>query len=270
MPRPTMTTPVETTVMVLRSSSSWAKEYDDHLRTIFGEDYDGEALAVELADALEEAESTYVQEQREDVGLTNRREAIVERTQRLVSSAVALATIAFSDEPNLDDLLGDFSAGPPSNIRSPQTARKALTRLEAAMAIHADAMSGRLANVEAFQEEMDEVIETFEEVREGDATESAETKAAYRERQEARENAVDFVRNLQLAAEATEFMQPAALENLHAIFETHVESRRPSVRDEDILEDSGDPIAPTPEPAPEPAPTPEPAPEPANDPEVAE
>jgi hypothetical protein len=261
-----MTTPVETTVMVLRSASTWAKNYDQHVRTVFGDDYDGEAMAAEMAERLENAEATYVQEQREDVALTNQREEIVEDTQRLLSSAIALATIAFTGASNFEDLLSDFSAGPPSNIRSPQTARKALTRLEAAMAIHGDVLDERLANVDAFRQEMEDVIVRFEEVRDGDALETGETKGAYRRRQEARAEAVDLIRNFQLAAEATEWMQPEALEKLHGIFDAHVESRRRTVREDDILENSGDPETPAPSPQPTPAPTPAPA----DDPEVAE
>ncbi len=89
MARPTITTPVETTIMVLRSTSDWSAKYADELETIFGEDYDAESLANQMAERLEEHEETYVREQREDVGLTNQRKDAVQQTQRLVSSAVA-------------------------------------------------------------------------------------------------------------------------------------------------------------------------------------
>ena len=254
MARPTITTPVETTVAVLQSMSNWADRYSDETETIFGDDYDAKGLAEQLADDLEQREETYVREKREDVGLTNRREDIVEKTQKLVSSGTALATIVFGEVSNLDDVLRDFAAGPPSHIRSPQAARKALTRLKAALEIHDEPMSETLANLDDINQQVSDTIAELDEVSATDATETAETKSAQRQRDELRRQAVNFIRNMQLAAEALEFMQPNALEDLHAIFDTHMPRRRPTVREEDLLEGlDNDPQAPT---ADEDAPTP--------------
>lgn len=243
MARPTITTPVETTVTVLRSTANWAETHAAHLEEVFGDTFDGESLAEDMADELEEAEQHYVREQREDVGLTERRDQGVADAQKLVSSGLALAQIVFADADNLDDILTDFAAGPPSRIRSPQAARKALTRLAAAVQIHRDPMSQTLANFDDFAQQVDDTIESLGEVADADAEETQQTRTARRRRDAAREQAVGFLKKLQLAAEAMTFFQPDALEDLHAIFDTHNPTRRPTVHEEDILErdaDSGD------------------------------
>ena len=240
MPRPKMTTPVETTVAVLRSASDWAATYANQLERVFRDGFDGETKAIELADRLEEAERTYVREQREDVGLTNRRNQAVEETQKLVSSGLALAQIAFRDADNLQDVLADFSPIPPSRVRSPARARKAVTRLEAALEIHKEPMAEVLANLDEFQGEVEATAQKLEEVADDDANESQETRSAKRERDAARREAVGFVHNFQLAAEAVEFFQPDALEDLHAVFETHNPTGPTRTGDEELDEPSED------------------------------
>jgi hypothetical protein len=42
--------------MVLRSVSSWAKNYDQGVRTVFGAEYDSEAMPGERAERLDNAE----------------------------------------------------------------------------------------------------------------------------------------------------------------------------------------------------------------------
>jgi hypothetical protein len=234
MARPTVSTPIETVVAVLRSLVGWGASYDDELKLIFGAGHQTEEKAEKLADELEEEQQTFVREQREDVGLTDRRDAVVAETQMLVSSGAALARIAFSEESNVEKIVRDFAAEPPSQIRSPQAARRALTRLQAALEIHEKAMRRKLANVDAFKKRVDDVFTQLNEVAEDDAVEAAETNAAQRRRDETRHEALTFMRNMQLAAEAVEFMQPRALGELHAIFDTHNPKRRPSTQDVEL------------------------------------
>ncbi len=232
MPRPSMTTPVETTVALLRSAADWADANKEHLAKVFGEDYDGKSKAEALADRLETAEENYVREQREDVGLTNRRDEAVAKAQQLVSSGLALAQIVFADADNVDDILADFAAEPPSRIRSPQMARKALTRLTAALEIHKKPMKKVLANLSDFKKTLRDTVDELEDVAAANASEAQETRAARRERDAARQEAVNFARNLQLAAEAMEFFQPDALADLLAIYDAHNPASTPRTSDE--------------------------------------
>jgi hypothetical protein len=147
-----MTTPVETTSTVVRSIVEWTRDYADALATIYGDDWDGPAVAQEIADTLDADQQTYVRETREDVGMTNERKEVVAGTRRLVASASSMAELAFENDPNVGDIVNDFAPVPPSRIRSPNTAQKALTRIQAALEIHGDAMRQELSHVDAFEQ----------------------------------------------------------------------------------------------------------------------
>lgn len=236
MARPGMTTPIEITVAVLRGMVAWGRAHAANLQTVFGSDFEPDERAESLAEGLESEHGAYVREKREDVGQTNRRQAVVKQTQRVVSSSLSLATIAFGDDDEFDDIRNDFSPIPPSHIRSIGAARKAMTQLFAAINIHGERMKQEVANFDDLEASMKEVAEELEEVSKTDALESAETDAARRKRQATRREAIDFIRDAQLAAEAVEFVQPEALEELHAVFDAHVPDHRRTTAEEDEID----------------------------------
>jgi hypothetical protein len=228
MTRPNQKTPVEIIVMVLRSAGTWTQKHQALLEHVFGPDYSGGEQAADLADALERAETDYVKEQREDVAMSNEREAIVERIRRVVSSARALAELAFSDHADPSEILSRFSDTPPSLIRSPRSAQDAMAQLQAAMELHADAMADRLANVESLETEIEDAARALDDVVATSALEAMSTKKAKRHRNILRKKSVELVRNLQLAAKASQYRHPYALEELQVIFTTHNPQRRKS------------------------------------------
>ncbi len=122
-------------------------------------------------------------------------------------------------------------------------ARKALTRLTAAVQIHKEPMSQTLANFDDFAQQVTDTIDELGEVAETDAEETQQTRTARRQRDAARDEAVGFLEKMQLAAEAMEFFQPDAFDDLHAIFDTHNPTRSPSTRTEDLLDRDAEPNA---------------------------
>lgn len=240
MARPSSTTPIETVLAVLRAMIAWAATHKNELNAVFGQHRDIEQRATELAADLDENQVDYTREKREDVGLTNRRNETVQQAQSLVASALSLATITFGDRDDFADIKNDFTDIPPSHIRSAPSARRAMSRLSAALDIHGDAMRDELANVDALEQNVEKVSDELDELANERATETAETAAARRKRQAVRLEAVTFIRDAQLAAEAIEFLQPEVLEQLHAIFDAHVPDHRRTATEEDEINEEAD------------------------------
>lgn len=221
MPRPNVDTPVETTVSVLRAAADWAREYAQQLERVFGDDYDGATMARALAEQLESAEQTYERARREDTTLDDPVQTALADVREFIGEVLEQIREAFEDADNRDAMLNDFAPQPPDSVRSFEHAKRALAQLAAAVEHYEERMRQARIDVGELQHKLVLTFGALEEAAEKPATENEQTRAARRERDQLRQEAVDFVRNLQLAAEAVQLSQRDPLEDLHALFAKH-------------------------------------------------
>ncbi|QDG51115.1 hypothetical protein FIV42_10325 [Persicimonas caeni] len=238
--RPHVNTPVDHIIMVLSALGMLCKRHKTAFSRVRGDDFDGEALARELKERLEEKEATYQTERREDVEWTNNKDEVVGRTAEMAVATKASVELGYHGDGDLDDRMADFKTPTPSKIRTLPTANNALRTMRAGLKHHASHLQKHVANYDEILAEVETLLQRVDELGNADAEEQAETRTAAHERDQAKEDALDFIDRLDLTARVASPWVGGILAELDAIFAEHVP------------QPNTDEPTPTPQPQPEP------------------
>ncbi|MEL6179188.1 MAG: hypothetical protein AAFS10_09545, partial [Myxococcota bacterium] len=104
---------------------------------------------------------------------------------------------------------------------SVKEAQKALQRAVAGIQVHQSGLDAKVERSARKLEQAQTLLDAIGEHGKLDARESIETRRAYRARQKLVAEALDYVQELHLAAEALELEHPELLAELRVIYHTH-------------------------------------------------
>lgn len=242
MPKPTERTNPTIIETTLRSVAEWYEEHKEPLSVELEEDYDVPSVATALADALQQKASDFAREGKETKAVITQRDVVISRTHDFERSVRASARRRLKKNKALTDetrsrVQSDFNLGAPSGVRSVQDALQRLNDLETALTVHTNALSVGRNRVPEWKETIGAFRTQFEEIAVEMGKEKQETSAARQARDLTRVEAVEFLDDLALAAEAIVIDAPEALNSLNILFDTHNPPSTPTRNDEDPDDD---------------------------------
>ncbi|QDG49194.1 hypothetical protein FIV42_00100 [Persicimonas caeni] len=223
--RPTMDTPVTHLIFAVRAVAQWYERNASKLEPVLGPEFAGKEEGEAAAQRLEDAQTTYQVEMRDDVAWTNEKDALVAKVGPLEDAITAGVEMAYYDDENLGDMLSDFDIGPASRIKTLPAAREALQTLLTALRSHEDKLRASMGNYGARLAEVEQLQARAGELFGGRDIESLETDRARRERKRAREACLEFVDRAVLAARMARVEHPELVDELDAVFADHVPQR---------------------------------------------
>lgn len=237
MSRPSIDTPIEPIVNILRAAEPWSATHKAALLEVA----EPEQLAGLHAegDALEAAASAFEREKRDAVDLTPRRDALLVASRQVMTATAAAIRLSHrAAEPKaLRAILRRFVLSAPSHVRSLDGAQRAMTRVVAACDATPHAAGKNTAKLRAMAEARSAEIKALQAdyAREGqEYSQAADRQDALRAR------AIKRIATLQLAAEAVSFEVMEPLSDLMAIFKAHNPTAQGRSTADDLLEDDSD------------------------------
>ncbi len=230
MPRPDIYSPSDTIITITRALGDWHAAHAAVIEVELGE-LDGVAQARALADDLDARQKAFDREQVEDKALTTERDGLLEDIRnfdRDVRASIerrlknAVRNQGKEDKVKGARALSDFIGAPPSDTRSAKAAKSRLDDIDTALAVHAakiDAkgparVQGWRADIAAFQASLVDIT-----LRLG--KESKETSDARDARDKVVADAIEFITDMDLGAQAVRSVSLAPLTAIQLIFETH-------------------------------------------------
>lgn len=235
MGKPNTQTPIDNLIPICEALPGWFSDHGEALAKELGEGIDGERGA-QLGAALKGAQEAIVGEERDDTRVTLAQQELVKRTQTFVGALVASTRLAFKGDPNARSIVRDMAATAPSRIRSLKAATKALQRAVQGIEAHRAGLDAVVERAPRKLAQAAELLEAIGEHGKLDAREAIETRRAYRARQELVDQALDYVQEAHLAAEALELEHPELLEELRIIYNTHNPKPEPSSSTDGLLD----------------------------------
>ncbi len=224
MSRPDIRTNPQIIATITRSIVGW---YTDHQAALSREIAEEEAIAetaAKLADALEEANSAYLREGREDKTVLTQRNAVIQEIQVFERSLRASVARRLHNRPENERkrIQSDFERGRISNVRTIKAAQQRLESLSTALKVHRASLSDVGQNRhDEWTQSIEGFKATLRDVAELLGREKQETAQALVQREETRANTINFILLLDLAAQAIAHTNPEVYSSLRLLFDTH-------------------------------------------------
>ncbi|HAA57114.1 MAG TPA: hypothetical protein DCE42_20280 [Myxococcales bacterium] len=218
MSKPNQTTPITIVLNVLRPIADWFVEHTTALKIEFEDSFDGKTQAKTTADKLESAEETFKREQKEDRDITEGRDNLIEDVKMLYHSILASTKRRAKQKGASKNTLKDFKFGPPSRIRSISDAQTFLDKLKNAILLHKDLLSKGKDRTSGWLKEIEVLDSAFKALVQKSAKENLETSTAHKLRNQARDNAISFIDDMELAALSVLTVDQKPYDDLQIIF----------------------------------------------------
>lgn len=225
---PNTSTPIADLVLTTREIAQWTGRNAAKLQAVVTEDFGGEDAGRAAAALLDGEEADYQTERRQDVAWTNEKDALIARIEPLEDAVTAGVEMAYYDDPDLHDMLRDFAIGPPSRIATLPKARAALQKLISGMESHEDALRGSMGKYDQVIEECRDLHQRAGDLSDTFGNEAAETRAAGRDRKTARQQCLDYIKRVELAARMARVDHPDLLDEIDAIYAKFVPQPTPA------------------------------------------
>lgn len=220
MPRPHVISSVNVLLPCIQAIPEWFKQHQKSLLYELQDDYDGVKIAQQLAGELEKAQEAFLRERKEDKGVITERNHCLVRLRKFQKSVVASVQRRLQEHPDRVRILRDFQFGSPSRIRSISDAFPRLRELETSLQVHKELLkSGGQDRTARWNTRIEELKEELQQLVLDDVRENTETKQVHAQRDQAQENVAEFLKNMELAAEAILDIDEAPLLALNIMFD---------------------------------------------------
>lgn len=220
MSKPNSTTPVVILLNILREIPSWYKEHKTVLSEELGVGFDGEKQGKHFETQLDNAQDKFQQEQGEDRDVTDDRDAVIVDIRTLYRSIFSSVKRRAKNPGASKRMVSDFQIGQPSRVRSITQGQSFLTNLSNKIQLHKDALAEGKDRTGGWLKSINTLESRLKQVAADQTRESLETAQARKERNEIREQAIDFLDDMFLAAESTLEISEEPYNDLVHIFDT--------------------------------------------------
>lgn len=221
MPRPNARTPISNLIAVLNGLVPWCDAHHDALAAALPDADLNSSVCIALAARVQDAEAVVLGEQFDDKYVSTQATALFVEVRRFLKSTDASVQLALRHDARLSRVRDDLFQFAPSDVRSTRRARTALLRVLKALKTHSELLNTPHTNPDRRAEQAQAFLDQIAQHEVHKSGESAETARAYEARDQARNDAIQHIATLHLAARALEFDQPELFRELTALYDAH-------------------------------------------------
>ncbi|TNE44712.1 MAG: hypothetical protein EP343_29050 [Deltaproteobacteria bacterium] len=220
MSKPNSATPVVILLNILREIPAWYNDHKKALSEELGSGFDGAKQAKDLETKLEKSQDKFQQEQGEDRDVTDDRDAAIVEVRTLYRSVFSSVKRRAKKPGASKRMVSDFQIGQPSRVRTITQGQSFLAKLGTKIQLHKDALAEGKDRTGSWLQSIKALEARFQKVSADQTRESLETAQARESRNEVREQAINFVDDMYLAAESVLDISEDPFNELVHIFDT--------------------------------------------------
>jgi len=220
MPKPNINTPVEDILRILVGGGAWYDEYKMELMDELGASFDGKAESQQMENKLRAAEESWIQERKEDKDNTTERHELAAAFQlfdRGIRASVKRRTRSLSDPQRV---ISDFDKINISRVRSIKDINQRIIQLRTSINVHRDVLKQGKDRTQYWLDTLDKFEVEAAKNAEDHLREKKETAESRTKRDQTKLQAIDFIEDMELAAESIMAQAPEAYAALQVLFDT--------------------------------------------------
>jgi len=224
MPKPNINTPIDDILRILVGGGVWYDEYKMELMDELGASFDGKAESQQMENKLRAAEESWVQERKEDKDNTTERQELAVAFQlfdRGIRASVKRRARGLSDPQRV---ISDFDKTNISRIRSIKDINQRIIQLRTSINVHRDLLKQGKDRTQYWLDTLDDFETKAAKNGEDHLREKKETAESRTKRDQMKSQAIDFIEDMELAAESIMSYAPEAYAALQVLFDTVIPS----------------------------------------------